>query len=112
MRQAWLSATDNYHALNHNYMALRIPVAEQERTVSDSLVARSDARFFSIDLRRAEHEALHAVYEYDERNLGLRYALKALMTYDKLLAHRRENQDSGDRERRYRKTLVDRPWTR
>jgi hypothetical protein len=110
MRQAWLSATDNYHTLDRNYIALRIPAADEERTVSDSLVARSDARLG--ELRRAEKEALQAVYEYDKRELNLRSTLKALMMYDKLLAHRRENQDSSERERRYRDTLADRPWSR
>jgi hypothetical protein len=110
MRQAWLSATDNYHTDKQNYIALRIPIAEQERTVRDTLVARSESRL--LVLQAAEWEALAAVHEYDKHQRSLPSTLKALMNYDTLLAPRREHQHARERERRYRETLRDRPWSK
>jgi hypothetical protein len=110
IRQAWLSATDNYYGERRTYAALRVPIADQERVVCDSLVARSDRRLG--ELRAAEREALNAVREYDARRLGLRSTLAALMAYDALLAKRRDAQSSKVRHDLYRQTLADRPWTR
>lgn len=110
LRQAWLSATDNYYAPNGTYAALRIPIALQERPKPDTLVGRSDAGL--ARLQDAERAALAAVRAYDRGEHGLRATLTALMDYDRLLALRLDGQRADRRMQLYRRTLHDRPWRR
>ena len=108
IRQAWLSSYDNYYTLSGTLAALRIPIADQERVVSDSIVARSTATL--SQLRAAEKDALRAVRSYARRETARTSALDALMAYDGLLAAREDNIRSGDRARLYARTLSTRAW--
>jgi hypothetical protein len=111
MRHAWLSAKENYYGQdNKAYVAIRIPVADQERWKAESLVHRSDRSL--RDLRTAEAAALAAIREYDRRQLGLRPTLDTLIDYDAMLAERRERVRIEQRRDEYRETLKDRPWRR
>lgn len=110
IRQAWLSANENYYAIDRTYTALRIPISDQERAVSDSLVARSDHVLGT--LREAEREALEAVRAFDRGELGQRPTMLALLAYDQLLAARLDKQSLATRRELYRETLRDRPWRR
>lgn len=110
LRQAWLSANDNYYALDRTYAAIRIPVAQEERPKAQTLVGRSSVALSK--LRRAERDALAAVRAYANRELRLDPTLEAVLAYDRLLADRRDGQSSDRRARLYRETLRDRPWKR
>lgn len=110
LRQAWLDASDNYHAPDRTYTAVRIPVAARERPKARTLVGRSAASL--ADLQEAERTALAAVREYARRELPLRPALDAVMAYDALLAKRLDGQSAAQRRSLYRETLRDRPWER
>lgn len=110
LRQAWLSPTDNYWTLDRAYTALRIPIADQERTVRDTVVARAGATLAT--LREAEEQALAAVRAFDRGERTAPATLRALLAYDRLLAARRDRRPAGDHETRYRETLRDRPWRR
>lgn len=110
IRQAWLSATDNYYAPGYAYAAIRIPIAHQERPKWDTLVGRSNASYSA--LCGAEQEALAAIRDFDRGHRSLRPTLRSLMTYDALLATRLDGQRSERRAELYRKTLRDKPWQR
>ena len=108
LRQAWLSAKDNYYTLRRTYAAIRIPIAHQERPKNGTLVGRSTASL--AQLSEAEREALSAVRAFDRQEQTLRAALNAVMTYDRLLANRLDRQTSQRRRELYHETLRDRPW--
>jgi hypothetical protein len=110
LRQAWLSAIDNYYTLDRTYAALRIPIANEERGKRETLVGRSSATL--AQLQCAEREALTAVRAYDRRILKLEATLEALHHYDRLLAERLDGQTLHRRLTLYRDTLRDRPWRR
>lgn len=110
LRQAWLSAHDNYYTMDRTYAAIRIPVAIQERPKRQTLVGRSESTL--ADLVEAERAALEAVRAYAASERRLRPTLDALMTYDDLLASRQDGQSSGRRRALYHETLRDQPWKR
>lgn len=110
LRQAWLSALDNYYTLDRTYAALRIPIAHEERSKPGTLVGRSSASLGN--LQQAEREALAAIRAYDAGALKLQPALEALRHYDTLLAARLDGQTLQRRLTLYRDTLRDRPWKR
>lgn len=110
VRQAWLSAKDNYYTLDRTYIALRIPVSGEERGKEETLVGRSGATL--AQLARAEREALRAVRAYDRRQATRRETLDALFAYDDLLGQRLDGQTAAKRRALYEETLADRPWKR
>jgi hypothetical protein len=110
LRQAWLSALDNYYTLDRTYAALRIPIASEERSKPGTLVGRSSASL--RQLQQAEREALAAIRAYDAGDLKLQPALDALYHYDTLLAARLDGQTLQRRLALYCDTLRDRPWKR
>lgn len=110
LRQAWLSGKHNYHTLDDAYIAIRIPVAGDERAKAETLVARSTATLAM--LTRAEGEALRAVRAYDRGQATRKVALEACLEYDSLLAQRLDRQTERCRKELYERTLGDRPWRR
>lgn len=110
LRQAWLSATDNYLTPDTAYTALRIPIAIQERPKQETLIGRSDSAL--MDLRACERAALATVRSYDRRESSLKSTLTALVDYDRLMAPRLDGQKLKRRAELYRRTLRDRPWRR
>jgi hypothetical protein len=110
VRQAWLSATDNYYTLGRAYAAIRVPIAEQERPKRGTLVARSAAPLH--ELRAAEWAALSALRAWDAGALGLRATVNTVLDYDRLLAGRVDGQTLERRRQLYRETLRDHPWRR
>lgn len=108
LRQAWLSANDNYYTLNRTYAAIRIPVADEERGKGKTLVGRSEASL--SQLASAEKEALRAMRAYDRGEARVQSTLEAVLAYDDLLAQRRYGQTPASRKRLYEETLRDRPW--
>jgi hypothetical protein len=110
MRQAWLSAVDNYYAPARTYAAIRIPLAREERAKADTLVGRSTANL--RELEAAERAALAAVRAYDRGEMKLQAALDGVLEYDRMLAPRLDGQALPRRHELYRETLRDRPWRR
>jgi hypothetical protein len=110
LRQAWLSAHDNYYTLERTYTAIRIPMAEEERAKGQTLVGRSSASLG--ELATAEREALRAVRAYDRRRASLSTTLDAIFSYDVLLAQRLDGQTLARRRALYGATLRARPWKR
>lgn len=108
IRQAWLSANDNYYTLKRTYAAIRIPMAAEERAKSGTLVSRS--RRPLSRLIDAERRALDAIRAFEKRRLGLRGTLEAIIQYDILLAARLDGQSLARRTELYRETLSERPW--
>jgi hypothetical protein len=108
MRQAWLSANDNYFTIDRTYAAIRVPISSEERPKGWTLVGRSGVSL--ARQQRAEHEALRALRAYAKRQLGLRATLDAIAVYDGLLAERRDGQTSDRRLKLYESTLRDMPW--
>jgi hypothetical protein len=133
LRQAWLSANDNYYTLDRTYAAIRIPVASEERPKASRSrtvrAAQAAAQATQLELgldegivgapevtlgelQVAEREALAALRSYDARLLPLAPTLKAVMAYDRLLGARAFATNAEVREGLYRETLRDRPWTK
>jgi hypothetical protein len=133
LRQAWLSANDNYYTLDRTYAAIRIPVASEERPKASrsksvrAAQAAAQARQLGLDLdeglvgtatasladlQSAEREALAALGAYSSEQLKMHPTLKAVMAYDRLLGSRAFATDATIREALYRETLRDRPWTK
>lgn len=133
LRQAWLSANDNYYTLDRTYAAIRIPVAAEERPKASRSKSLKTERLLSggeqlameldeglvgtpsaslAELQAAEHDALAAVRAYDRDGGRLQHVLDAVMTYDRLLGSRAYARDAAVRERLYCETLRDRPWKR
>ena len=108
LRQAWLSAVDNYYTLDRTYAAIRIPIAKEERAKPDTLVGRSTATL--AELQTAERDALAAVRAYDRAETKLQPTFDAIMAYDRLLGARLDAHTTAKRETLYRRTLRDRPW--
>jgi hypothetical protein len=108
IRQAWLSASENYYTLGSTYAAIRIPVADEERSKKWTLVGRSDASW--THLKEAEERALASVRAFDKGNRGLEATLSDVIEYDKLLAGRKTARASERRWELYKATLNDRPW--
>jgi hypothetical protein len=112
LRQAWLSAKDNYYTPTRTYAAIRIPVAEHERArASHTLLARSPLGDGALgQLMAAEKAALKAVRAYDRGHETLRSTLEVVMAYDRMLGSRAYEHQAARREALYRETLRDKPW--
>jgi hypothetical protein len=112
LRQAWLSAQDNYYAPNRTYAAIRIPVADEERArARDTILARSPLGDGGLaTLRAAERAALRAVRDHAVGRERLGTTLEAVMAYDQLLGERLDGQKPHRRQQLYHETLQDRPW--
>ena len=108
LRQAWLSAKDNYYAVDSTYAAIRIPVTEQERPKSKTLIGRSAAAY--TDLVAAEAEALAAVRTYDHSSSGLDATIDTIMRYDGMLAARLDPSAASRHKELYRAVLKAKPW--
>jgi hypothetical protein len=108
MRQAWLSANDNYFTLDRTYAAIRIPLSADEQPKRWTLVGRSDVSL--AKLQQAERDALRALRAYAKGKMGVRSTLDAIAGYDGLLAERQEKQTAARRLALYEQTLRDKPW--
>ena len=111
LRQAWLSAKDNYYTEDGGaFAAIRIPEAKEGRALNGSLVGRSSAPYGH--LRAAERAALDAVRGYARRTIGIGEAMKRITEYDSMLGARIYEQNHRQREGLYRELLRKRPWDR
>ena len=108
LRQAWLSARENYYTLDRSYAAIRIPVAREERSKPQTLIGRSPVAL--AELAEAEQSALAALRAYDRGAIRLQAAFDAVIAYDSLLADRLDAKNTRRRHELYYETLRDRPW--
>jgi hypothetical protein len=126
LRQAWLSAKDNYYAEDRTYAAIRVPVADPDKELlypevqvlfdapqpdrREKLAAGSGAG--TPVMRAAEKAALKALRAYDRREAKMRDVMDAVMAYDDLLKTRKYGNNRKQRVELYEETLRDRPWKR
>ena len=110
LRQAWLSAKDNYYTLDRTYAAIRIPVVRVGRSAGQTLVGKSTASF--TELRDAERSALGAIRAYARRETSMTETFKAVCAYDDLIPDRVDAKNSARRQALYKETLKARPWDR
>jgi hypothetical protein len=108
LRQAWLSAKDNYYTPDRTYAAIRIPVTNEQRAKNKS-PSNSSSESYS-DLKSAEKEALTALRGYAKREVGYRKTLKAIVEYDSMLGDRKYADNGKKRHALYVETLKERPW--
>jgi len=102
-RQAFMDETDNYHTLNDNFVAIRIPQVDGNtrlrKQVTAGLVDQRSAR-------RIEHDCLSGLRQYDAGGKGLASVLDSILRYAELLGTKK------DRSAEYRRTLEAKPWRR
>ena len=114
LRQAWLSAKDNYYTPDRTYAAIRIPMVDEERArATTTLLRRSPLGPGALStLREAESKALRVVRDYARGAARLNETLAILMDFDKMLGDRKDGQTITRRGELYRETLRDKPWKR
>ena len=101
-RQAFKDDTDNYHVLNRNYTALRVPQVEGNPGLRNRIRAGQVNQGVAVRLERA---CLNALRSYEANEVKIGTALDALIEYELFC-------DEGRKDRReaYREILEDRPW--
>lgn len=104
LRQAWLSSNDNYHTLGgDNYTAIRVPPSETS-SVAKELVKKGV--FSEAVLRTLEWNCLTSLKEYDRGKITVDTVLDNIVAYDRSLGL------DADFHEKYRRTLLERPWTK
>lgn len=105
LRKAWLRSGQNYLTRDNIwYAAIRVPY-------SDNPILRKKSKKMGIseeELLSLERKAIQSLRNFDSGQLSLESTLSAVMRYDSLLV--RNSDDGINLEKRYRRTLEDRPW--
>lgn len=103
-RRAWLRSGQNYLAPNGKwYTAIRIPQSSNPR-----IRKNANLNGFSLKkLKKLEEKAFNSLIKYENYEINLDNALKNILKYDRLLLR---NSDDKNLEKKYRRTLEDRPW--
>ena len=102
-RQSFKDDRDNYYALNRTYIAFRVPQVDG----NPRLKAQIRAGQVNQDLAlRLERDCLVSLRRYDQGELKMRTALRALRAYEEVWDGRH------DRSEAYEQTLEARPWSR
>jgi len=103
LRQAFLSARDNYHTLwGATYPALRVPQVTGNATLRKRIQL---GHLSSAHVKRLEKACMEGLRAFDAGRISLAEVLEALVTYEALF-NGRDHRDC------YRKTLEERPWER
>jgi hypothetical protein len=104
LRQAWMSAKNNYFALNGNkYGAIRVPQVSESSPKIKKLLANGVG---SIEIfKELEKRSLKALRLFDQGHLGVEETLKTVLEYDNIF-----NDKLNKNEDLYRKVLEDAPW--
>jgi hypothetical protein len=101
-RQAFKDDHDNYHTLDRNYTALRVPQVDGNPKLKAKIRAGRLRQGHAIDREQACLQLLRA---YDAGATTIDHVLDALRAYDEVLWDGRL-----DRTDAYRQLLEDRPW--
>jgi hypothetical protein len=104
LRRAWLGARDNYHTLETDYCALRIP--DPNRSFRAKRAVRS-GKVTQEAVERLERRCLALVRGYDRGSERIDDVLEAIEQYDRLIGDGRRHAKHD-----LRRTLEDQPWKR
>jgi hypothetical protein len=100
-RQAFKDDKDNYYALDHTYVALRVPQADGNTKLRARVTSGAvDQRH----ARRLERTCLERIRQFDIDGCTVDAVVDAVSSYNALLG------DTRDRSARYAETLEARPW--
>lgn len=99
-RQAFLNERDNFHTLKRNYLAIRVPRPDQNRSLRRKI---DEGKVRYIDVRRLEKRCLDLLRKYDRGEAQIGPVLEAICSYERLY-NGRDHTDA------YTKLLSDRPW--
>ncbi len=99
LRRAWLGSRDNYHTLEYDYCAIRIPVPGKRGTMKG--LTGEDLK----EAQRLEQRSLEEVRAYARGEKPLAPVLQTLGEYELLY-----NGGKPSRLKHYERTLHDRPW--
>jgi hypothetical protein len=101
LRQAFKDSTDNYHTLDGNYSAVRIP----QVAANIALKRRIDSGKVSQGLAiRLERESLALIRRFDHNRASIEETLRVLREYEQLY------EPEADHSEEYRRVLTDKPW--
>jgi hypothetical protein len=100
-RQAFKDDKDNYHTVDRNYAAVRVPQVDGNPKLRVRIQA---GRVAQQDAIKREKECLHALRGYDAGEVGLRRVTDALHFYEELFESRLDYTDA------YLEALTDAPW--
>ena len=101
LKRAFMDDRDNYHTLDKNYTAIRIPQVDGNAQLKKLILAGA------VDFgatRKLELGCFEGVLEYEKGRLGLDSLLQRLREYE-MVWH-----GEKDESIRYRETLEDMPW--
>lgn len=102
LKRAWNDNRANYHTLEHQYMALRVPQVND----NPKLKRRIESGEVDFDIaRRAEELCLTTLKSFDEGRASVKRAVDALRAYADI-----HDPDGKDRSESYREVLEDAPW--
>lgn len=104
LRQAWLSAKNNYFTLNGDkFAAIRVPQATESSPKIKKLLQKGIG---NIDLyKKLEKKSLDALRLFDKGLLGIEDTLQIILDYDNLF-----NDKLNKNEQLYRRVLEETPW--
>ncbi len=100
-RQAFKDDKNNYHTLDQNYTAVRVPQVDGNPKLKALIKAGQMSQKEAV-LR--ERECLRALYDYDRGELAVQQAVDALLHYEELFSGRQDYRVA------YTQTLEEAPW--
>jgi hypothetical protein len=100
-RQAFKDDKDNYHTVDRNYAALRVPQVDGNPKFRARIQA---GRVSQQDAIRREQECLHSLRGYDAGEIGLQRVTDALHSYEELFDSRLDYTAAN------LEALTDAPW--
>lgn len=104
LRRAWLGTGHNYHTVEgKHYTAIRIPEASETSGRVKKMVLEGKGEF--LQYKALEQKALTALRKFDNKEIHIDEALKAILEYDELLGENREAHEDL-----YYELLMERPW--
>lgn len=104
LRQAWMSAKNNYFAKDGNkYAAIRVPQATESSPKIKKLLAQG---LGTIELfKELEQSSLETLRLFDNGQVGIEKTLETILEYDNLFYDK-----ANKNEELYRKVLEEIPW--
>ncbi|MDA3862770.1 MAG: tRNA-guanine transglycosylase DpdA [Deltaproteobacteria bacterium] len=99
LRRAWMGSKDNYHTLDQDYCAIRVPVPGKRgpmKKFKGKILARA---------QELEKKSLHHLRGYASGGVSLQKTLAVVEDYESLYLGEKKSNIAN-----YEKTLKDRPW--
>lgn len=105
LRQAWMSAKNNYFTLDGNkYAAIRVPQANPSSRKIKNLL--ESGQFTLEFLHELEQRSLNAIRQFDKGLLSIEDTLQTVLTYENIV----NNNKKTNNEALYTRVLEDAPW--